>query len=257
MSGTPITVERISVTPVKNTRLDHPASVLLGPNGVVGNRRFFLVGPDGMRLRSDATAWPSLLATSYDAEADQLAIAFDGFEVGGDAAATGETLVCEVAEAMTEVRVVPGPWEEPLSQLAGKPVRLVRCEIDGATMTEPVTLVSRASLRRFAQEAAVADLDARRFRMMLELEGCGEHEEDTWAGRRFRAGEALLEVGGPVERCAVTTRDPATGERDLDTLRLLAGYRGRRESDGAILFGVYARVVEPGRVAVGDTLEPV
>jgi uncharacterized protein YcbX len=62
-------------------------------------------------------------------------------------------------------------------------------------------------------------------------------------------------VSGPVDRCAVTTRDPETGERDLDTLRLLADYRGRRESDGAVLFGVYGAVVRPGRVRVGDTFE--
>ena len=44
----------------------------------------------------------------------------------------------------------------------------------------------------------------------------------------------------------MTTRDPDTGERDLDTLRLLKDYRGQRESDGAVLFGVYAYVERPG-----------
>ena len=61
--------------------------------------------------------------------------------------------------------------------------------------------------------------------------------------------------GGPVPRCATTTRDPSTGQRDLDTLRAIAAYRGRRDGKD-IDFGVYAQVVRPGRVRVGDAVEP-
>ena len=95
-------------------------------------------------------------------------------------------------------------------------------------------------------------VDAGRFRMLFELAGCDAHEEDGWEGQRLQVGEALLRVGGPVDRCAVTTRDPDTAERDLDSLRVLKDYRGQRESDGAVLFGVYAEVEEPGLVRVGD-----
>ena len=97
------------------------------------------------------------------------------------------------------------------------------------------------------------------FRSEDECPGCcdklSEHEEDGWAGRRLRLGEAVVEGGGPVVRCAVTTRDPETTRRDLDTLRILGDYRGRRGEDGSVLFGVYASVVEPGRVRLGDPVE--
>ena len=53
--GTVISVARISVTPVKCFHLDHPDEVMLGADGVVGNRLFFLVGTDGERLRSSET----------------------------------------------------------------------------------------------------------------------------------------------------------------------------------------------------------
>ena len=46
-------------------------------------------------------------------------------------------------------------------------------------------------------------------------------------------------------------------KKDLDTLRLIKSYRGQRESDGAILFGVYGSVLQPGRVRVGDAFEPL
>ncbi len=45
-------VARISISPVKGFRLSHPEEVELGPDGVAENRRFFLIGPDGERLRS-------------------------------------------------------------------------------------------------------------------------------------------------------------------------------------------------------------
>ena len=56
-------------------------------------------------------------------------------------------------------------------------------------------------------------------------------------------------------RCALTTRHPETGERDADTLRWLASYR--RADDGEVYCGLYADVVEPGTVRVGDTVGPL
>ncbi|HEY2938459.1 MAG TPA: MOSC domain-containing protein [Gaiellaceae bacterium] len=251
-------VSRISISHVKGFRLSHPDAVELGPDGVVENRRFFLVGPEGQRLRSSATPWPVLVRTEYDAGAERLRMQFpDGTEVEGDVAALGEPVHSTSGTIDVTGRVVEGPWEAPLSALAGHPVRLVRADRVGAGLNEPVTLVSDGSLARLAREAERDEVDARRFRMLFELTGCDPHEEDTWNGRLFSIGEAVVRVGGPVDRCAVTTRDPDTGERDLDTLRLLRSYRGQRGSDGAVLFGVYARVARRGRVRVGDPVEPV
>jgi uncharacterized protein YcbX len=86
------------------------------------------------------------------------------------------------------------------------------------------------------------------------LAACAPHEEDQWDGVRLNVGDAVLRVGGPIIRCAVTTRDPDTGERDLDTLRLIADYRGRRNGED-VHFGVYAHVEQPGTVRVGDAVE--
>ena len=136
-------------------------------------------------------------------------------------------------------------------------MRLVRADELGAVANAPATLVSDGSLARFAAAAGVDSVDARRFRMLFELAGCEPHEEDGWEGQRFSIGDAVVRVGTGVDRCAVTTRDPETAERDLDTLRVLADHRGRRAQDGAVLFGVYATVESPGRVRVGDAVEPV
>jgi hypothetical protein len=113
--------------------------------------------------------------------------------------------------------------------------------------------MSEASLDRLGEETA-GEVDGRRFRLLFTLAGYGPHEEDEWEGRLLRIGDAAVRVGGPVPRCAATTRDPDTGVRDLDTLRLIKNYRGVRNGE-AIDFGVYAEVEQPGRVRVGDPVE--
>jgi uncharacterized protein YcbX len=54
----------------------------------------------------------------------------------------------------------------------------------------------------------------------------------------------------------MTTHDPDTGERDLDTLRTLIDYRGLREGKYAD-FGVLGDVVTPGTIRLGDTAQVV
>jgi hypothetical protein len=187
--------------------------------------------------------------------ADRLRVEVDGRIFEGAALPGGEPLEVEYSSRRIPVRLVEGPWTEPLSRLYGSPVRIARPEGPGELQEAPVTLVSLASLERLGREAG-GPVDGRRFRMLFDLDGCEPHEEDAWSGRRVRVGEALLRVGGPVERCAVTTRDPETGERDLDTLRLIRGYREPR--DGVeVPFGVYATVEQPGRVRVGDEVTPL
>ena len=250
-------VSAISLSPVKGFQLAHPEEIELGPDGAAENRRFFLVGPDGERLRSSLTAWPVLVRASYDAEREHLRMAFpDGSEVEGGALGRGDPVHSQAGSLDLRGRVVEGPWEAPLSELAGHPVRLVRADRAGAGLNEPLTFVSDGSLARLSQEAE-GKVDPRRFRMLFELSGCEPHEEDTWEGRTFAVGEARVRFGAPVVRCAVTTRDPESGAVDLDSLRLIKGYRGQREQDGAILFGVYGRVERPGRIRVGDPVEPL
>ena len=89
--------------------------------------------------------------------------------------------------------------------------------------------------------------------MLIDLEGAKAHEEDTWIGGTIGIGDAVLRVTKPDARCAITTQDPDTGERDLDTLRTIISYRGLREGKHAD-FGVLADVERPGRIRVGDAV---
>jgi hypothetical protein len=122
-----------------------------------------------------------------------------------------------------------------------------------------VSLVSDGSLRELAAHLEIPEVDGRRFRMLIELEGARAHEEDTWIGEEVAVGSAVLHITKPDARCAITTQDPDTGERDLDTLRTIIRYRGFRQGDPErkIDFGVLGEVHRPGTVTVGDTVRVV
>lgn len=244
---------RISITPLKSTALQHPELIRLGPGGVAENRRFFMIDARGRLL--GAARHPVLfrISASYDAEREHLAIRLPGASaVDGSAEAGDERISVDFWGRPTPGRVMAGDWADALSAAIGEPVRLVRADDDGGGVDDrPVTLVSSASVRELARHARRAAVDARRFRILLELDGVAAHEEDGWDGRLLGIGEAVVIVGGPIPRCAVTQRDPDTGTADLETLRIINGYRGRSAAR-TLDFGVYGDVVEPGAVAVGD-----
>jgi len=118
-----------------------------------------------------------------------------------------------------------------------------------------VSLPAVAALESRAAAAALAEaVDGGRFRMTLTVDGVGAHDEDGWMGRRVRVGAAVIVPEGNIGRCAVTTYDPDTGVKSLDTLKLIATTRGHLPSTEPLPFGVHARVVETGRVRVGDAV---
>ncbi len=247
---------RISTTPVKSLELQHPDEIELEPFGVARDRRFYLIREDGRLLAGLHHGPLALVRADWEPEPDRLTVTFPDGRVVDGAVELAEPALTDFWGHRVEGRLVAGPWGDALSDYAGRSVRLVKADVPaGGVDIEPLTLVSSESVAELARQAGLESVDARRFRMLLELEGFAPHEEDTWRGRRVRLGEAVVEIGGPVARCATTTRDPSTGQRDLDTLREIAAYRGKRDGK-KIDFGVYAQVVRPGRVRVGDPVEP-
>lgn len=251
-------VARISIAPVKALGLVHPDEVHVGELGVAGNRRFWLVEPDGRLVNNKRH--PSLLKIhpEWNEESRELALTFpDGTLVDGTVELGDELFEQEMYKHAIKSRRVSGPWEAAISAYAGLPLTLLWAE-EGAPdrlHAGTTTLVSRESVARLAEVAGEAQLDARRFRMLFDIEGVEPHAEDEWIGTQVRIGGATLHVHGDVGRCAITTMDPDTGIPTVDTLRALAAYRreGRKEP---LPLGVYASVVVPGRVRVGDEVVP-
>ena len=240
---------RINVTPVKSLRLNHPDEIELVPDGAREDRRFLLV--DGDRRLYNGKRDATLVRTSaaWDPGSRVLEVTLPDGRTVSDEVAPGEATVVEVYRRARRVRGVGGPGPAPMTEhVGGGRTRGERDDGGWGTDDRPASIVSRASLETI-------DGDGRRFRMLLELDDLAPHGEDAWRNRRVRIGEATLLVGDPTPRCAVPSVNPDTGIRDRDVLRELLEKRGPIEGEPCM--GVYAEVLEPGVVRVGDGVELV
>lgn len=238
-------VVQINVTPVKGLALANPASVELTRAGARDDRRFLLVSEDGRLVNGKRIGGGLALARAeWDPETEVLTLTLADGSVVSDQIHRGEPAVTEVYGRSLSGFAVAGPFAEPLSDLAGLAVRLIeRAEGGWATDSRPATIVSRASLDAFGGEG-------RRFRMLLEVDGVDAHAEDGWQGVELQIGAARLLVEAPTPRCALPSYDPDTAVRDRDMLREILAARG--PIDGQACLGVFAEVIEPGVVHVGD-----
>lgn len=160
-----------------------------------------------------------------------------------------------------------------LSSFVGQPVHLARAKPDERTVFEapveysdapgptvqwrsvpstfndghPVHLLTTASLRAGGVLHRDGDWDVRRFRPNLLVDCEGDYfPEDAWV--HVRIGNVELEVYKRTTRCVVTARAQPGLDDDLEVPRALARHRRAQ-------LGVYARILTPGTVAVGDEVE--
>jgi hypothetical protein len=243
-----------NVTPVKSTSLHQPVAIDLREAGAVGDRRFLFVRDDGTRLSGISKAPLVRIRAEHDVASDHLSLTLpDGETVGGDATPLGEPF--EVAlfdRTVTARRIDPG-FTEAIVGSVDETLEVVRVdEPEYAGGMHRVSLLSRASIADLAARGGANALDPRRFRMLIEVDGCAPYEEDAWSGHRVRLGEAIVRVGDGMPRCVFTTLDPDTGAKDFPTLEVLAEHR---KVGTDLLLGVYADVELPGVVRVGDEVE--
>ncbi|MBZ9935480.1 MOSC domain-containing protein [Mesorhizobium sp. BR1-1-16] len=91
-------------------------------------------------------------------------------------------------------------------------------------------------------------VDPLRFRANINLTGWPPFAELDLVGREARLGEARVTITKRTRRCVATNVDPATAERDMAIPATLQQHFDHMDC------GVYAEVIEGGRVAPGDRL---
>lgn len=143
---------------------------------------------------------------------------------------------------------------EPYPDLAGFPPSIFEfTSIPGMFFDlSPLHLLTTASLAHMARCNPGADWDVRRFRPNFLLETLDSQRNEGlvelgWLRRTLRVGGLTLRCDYPTPRCGMITRPQPGLGFDKGVLRTVV-----READQNL--GVYADVVEPGEVEVGDEI---
>ena len=134
-----------------------------------------------------------------------------------------------------------------LSAALGQPVTLSRESEVPHFDAAAIHILTTASLAWLKQVLPDVATDARRFRpnLLLAAEGTGPLEQQ-WSGRTLLVGDRLkLRITDPTERCRMVTLGQSELPEDVRILREIA-----QRLDAQ--FGVYAEVLAPGEIRVGD-----
>ena len=156
-------------------------------------------------------------------------------------------------DVMAELRGIFGRTDdEPLPDFSAFPPEVSEFESPPGTHHDcwPLMVMSTSALE--AMQKAVPDsvVDILRFRPSIVIETPDEvgHPEFLWKGRTAQLGTVVVEFLDPCPRCVMITRrinDSIPEDRAI--LRHVV-----RDLNQAV--GVYARIVTPGKVSVGDML---
>ncbi len=141
---------------------------------------------------------------------------------------------------------------EPLPNFASFPPEVAEFESPPGTHHDcwPLMIMTTSAMDALRRALPGSRIDERRFRPSIVIDGAEPgHPEFAWKGRTASIGAAVVEFLDPCPRCVMITRrinDELPEDRAI--LRHVV-----RDLDQNV--GVYARVVTPGAVAVGDALK--
>jgi len=110
-----------------------------------------------------------------------------------------------------------------------------------------VSIINLASVAAIETMVGAA-VNPLRFRGNLYVRGWPAWHEAGLLHQTLAVGEVRLKVVKTITRCAATNVDPETAARDLDIPAALMRRLGHNEC------GIYAEVVAPGTVSLGDTI---
>ncbi|GAB3052025.1 MOSC domain-containing protein [Sediminivirga luteola] len=241
------------LSPMKGTRHLSRPQVILDQGGPAGDREFCLVDAEaGTVLRT--VQHPALLAVVVRWSGGQLEATVPGQPpISASPEPAGGQIEAEYWGRTLTLELVGGPFAAAFSRYLNRPVQLARALRGGVVYGDQVTLVGTASLHAVVAASGRSEAgDWRRYRPTLVVRTEEPFEEECWAGRDLKLGNAVVHVGEPVPRCAVIDIDPETGGRGRSLLGTLSARPGRREP----VFGVYASVRVPGTVRAAPGAHP-
>jgi uncharacterized protein len=143
-------------------------------------------------------------------------------------------------------------WLRPLwPENRPEPARVIRATGQPLTdQDQPLVSVNSLSSLDDLSGRMGRPLNRHRFRGNIWVAGLPPWAELDLIGREVTIGGATLRVEEPIGRCRATGANPETGTQDADTMGALEGHYGHTD------FGVFARVITGGKVALGDGVRP-
>jgi uncharacterized protein len=255
------TVVNLQVSPIKGFGINEVPILDLRSNGARGDRDFFVVDENARLLSATRTGVFLAYTAHWDPNERILAIRRDGIDVVSSRVVRATRLNAHFyADRACVGWSLEGPFDQWLSDTLGKRLHLIEAaDPSGGVDYNSCTLVSQASLASLdiAEDVSVSRR-ARRFRLNVTLESTIDtpYIEENWSESAVLIGEATIRIAGRVPRCAAVQRDPETGASGTNVLKHIYEQRGRGLA-GTLDLGVYADVIGPGLVRLGDTLRSI
>jgi uncharacterized protein len=285
-------VTSVRIYPVKSMGGVAVETASVEPWGLVGDRRYGIVDPDGEKItarevhallgfRGEPRDGGGIQLTDHNGDSIVVRPPIDGDLIAVSHARQGEaTLVADEVDR----------W---LSERLEQPVRLVwqsdpnvrsiaddRGGLPGESLSladaGPLLLASEAAMvqlnRWMADDAPLPDvadidpfdlsdisapppfepLDIVRFRPNVVIDGDEPFSEDAWRG--VRIGEVEFRTTMICDRCVMTTIDPVTLAGGKEPIRTLARHR---RWDRSTWFGIRLAPTSSGKISVGDAVDPL
>lgn len=271
-----VTVGRISEIwryPVKSIAGERIDSADLDALGIPGDRRLALRNLESGKIISAKVPkfGRELLALAASlADGGRISVTDAGVELGEAGSELLDGVLTErlgvpvriEAATTTADEVYESYWPE----IEGLALSGVEADLPLSMMTAKGTfvdlaalhLVSSGSLRTIGDLLPDSVISVNRFRPSIVIDSAAAEGfvENAWTNTTATLGEARIAISSAAPRCVMTTLEQPGLPADKAVLQTLATenrvpFAGL--GDFACL-GVYAEVVEPGRVAVGDEL---
>lgn len=259
------TVKQLFVHPIKGLTPQSVDRAWLEVNrGIRGDRAFALLFADTADDTNRAISWRSkkyfavqndwsglaALECRYDWDRDRLCVSQDGREVLVADTDTGRDRIDRFFSDYIAT-LTPNPGARHPQKA---PVRLVGTRSGDSRYPDRhhthISIISQATFDDLSQVAGI-EIDPRRFRPNLVVEGVEPWSEFEWVGRELQVGSVRLTVGEPIGRCLNIEVNSDTGKRDANLLSLLKRKFGHTQT------GVLATVVSSGWIERGATLTSV
>ncbi len=176
------------------------------------------------------------LKTSLRTQPDVLVVEQDGVPAMEFPLETGEGRRA-LADFLGKFVSMPLPGEPKVVNAPGH--QFTDVSVHSIALMRSISLINADTVKDLSTRLG-AELDPIRFRGNILFSGAQPWSELDWVGRELHVGDVVLKVIRRTKRCAATSVNPATGQRDVNVPI------GIRENFGHGDLGIYAEVVRGG-----------